>query len=327
MAKGILLSDQQAAEVIAGAAGIEIDSKGQIKQGDPGRASGRMRDVGFEQKMASMKQRLRATGIQPATVINFLPVKLTVNSPMTSFREGVPPARGTARFSFRTWNDVEIVPHHDGDAGRVPYEFHPLQIAEAFEHEYPHGGAVAIFGGVKEADSAANKKRVDDAERDAIKWMQGQVARGEALWNAADRMQRQLVTNVHRACAERLVEIKVLKALPSWVHEKVELHEVPAACGRCGKTPENRNMLVCTCGWVLDPEQAFIRKIINEEDESLERLTRAQVEKLGISAYVAETADEMPARLKAGLPKPPSAAYMRAAQAAEEAEARQTKSK
>ena len=47
---------------------------------------------------------------------------------------------------------------------------------------------------------------------------------------------------------------------------------------------------------------------IDEQHTSLERLTRAEVESLGISAYVAETVDEKQARIKSGKPKPLSLA-------------------
>lgn len=318
MAKAsVVVSEQQAAELIAADAGIHIDGQGNISSADPGRAPGRMRDPNFEQKMANLNNRIRVMGVLPATIFNFLPITLVVNSPMQAVQGGVPAAKGKAPFATRTWDELAIMPFLNGDAGREPHEFHPMQVAEAFVHEFPHGGVLALFGGSDAADKPENAEKVKAATAQAIAWMRRKVLEGDNKWNAADRMQRQLVNFDHRACAQRLFDIGVLKKLPDWVNPTTDQAEVmPEACGKCGKTPENRNMLQCPCGWVLDPERAFKKGIISEEDESLERLTREQAIKLGVSAYVAETVDEKPARIKAGIPKPFSEAYMRADAAA-----------
>jgi hypothetical protein len=312
MAKSVMaVPEQQAAQDLAQLTGINVDPQGYIRgEADPGKAPGRMRDAIFENKMAVERNRNRALGILPATVFNFLPIQLIVNGTQPGLYGGVPAVKGDAKFSTRTWRDIDVVPFDTGE-GREPHIFHPLQTAEAFEKEYPHGGVVALFGGVDAAEKPENRERMEAGKRDAVRWMRGQLAKGDSLWNAADRMQRQLVSIVHRACAERLYALKIIKVLPDWVHATVELDETPVVCPTCGATPTNRKAVKCNCGWILDPEQAFARGVISEEHESLERLTRKQVVALGISDFVAETVDEAAERRKAGVPKPPSVAVQR----------------
>lgn len=298
---------EQGSQEVAQQMGASIDNDGRIRT-DPGKAAGRMRDVQFEQRKASMDQRLAASPPVPATVFNFLPVKLTVNSPMQAVQNGVPAVSGEARYAVRTWIHAAIEVYNLGDGGREPRDFHPLQIAQAFEHEYPHGGVVALPCKPEEVEQNVGlQRRLKDHEERAINWMRAQVAAGERLWNAPDRFQRRNVNNVHRACGQRLFDLKIIASLPEYMTAKRDLHQAPPTCGRCGTVADSVHTLQCVkCQWILDPAAAYEKGVISEDDQALERLTREEVKNLGISAYVAETADEKPERIKAGVPKPPS---------------------
>ena len=288
--------------------GITIDNQYRMVEADPGKLRGRMRDPAFEQKMQSLHQRLRATGITPATVFNFLPIPIGVNSPMAHARQKVPAVKGKAPYATRVFG-LEIVPFNTGDTGRVPYEYHPIQLAEAYEREYPHGGVVALREG--EEDTESGKARLKKAASDAVKWMKNQVAEGDRYWQAPDRFQRRNVGNGHRWSAQRLFDLGILKALPEWMAEERDLESVQLPACVCGKVPDSPTTIRCTCGYILNVEEALKRNLIDENSEELERLTRSQVQALGISDFVAETSDERQVRLKAGVPKPPSKAVER----------------
>ncbi|HEY1808850.1 MAG TPA: hypothetical protein VGG42_09825 [Acidobacteriaceae bacterium] len=297
---------------IAQQMGVQVDQQGRIRSADPGHAPGRSRDPQYESRMLSLKTRLKATGVVPATVFNFLPFILKVNSPVSSVQGGVPAVKGNKEFATRTWDTCDIQIVELGEQGRSPQEFHPIQIAQVFEYEYPAGGVVAIQCRPKDAGRADVAKLLKEHAAQAVIYMRGQMEMGEKLWNAPDRIQRQNVRSVHRACAQRLYDLHIIKALPDFCSAKVDLEDAPHPCINCGKVPDSKLIAQCQCGWVINPGTAFQNNIIQEDDPALERLTRAEVKLLGISDYVAETSDEKPKRLKSGAPKPFSAAATRA---------------
>jgi hypothetical protein len=306
---------ENASRDYASQAGFNIDGQGGISLPDPGHAKGRSRDPRFETRMASLRMRVSSTGITPATVFNFLPIRLTVNSPSMAVRNGVDPVKGDDDFATRTWSDLDIQIIDEGELGKSPQEFHPIQIARVFEFEYNEGGVVALPCIPEDADEPKWAPTLKKHADQAVAWMLRQVQTGERLWNAPDRLQRQNVRSIHRACGERLVALKILRRLPDFCTEKRELSDVPEACAKCGTTPDSRFAVQCgvnNCGYIMNPVVAFQKRIIPEDHEALERLTRDQVKELGISDYVAETSDEYPARIKAGRPKPFSKAAERA---------------
>lgn len=305
MAKQAVVIDQTTAvQAIADKIGIHPDNQGNIRLGDPGRAPGRARDIQYEARKASLDNRLKKTGVQPASVLNFLPWAININSVVPSTRGGVRAPKAGERFSFRTWTEPDIQVHDRGELGKEPTDFHPIQIAEAFAYDYPHGGVLALPGA--EADFDKFEDLIKNEEARAIQEMHDRIASGDRK-----ATQKVMVDIPEKLAAQRLYDLKIIQALPVWVNQKRQLTDIPTACKRCGKTPDNRHAVQCACGYILDPKEAFQRHVITEEDESLERLTRAEVAELGISAYVAETADERPERLKDGLVKPISKAMER----------------
>lgn len=288
----------------------------QVNNYDPGSAPGRAQDKQFKARLESMKQRHRATGTIPATIVNFLPYKLMVSSPDTCFTRGVPPATGDKPYATRTWTEPFIIAYNRGEQGREPFDIHPLQIAEAFVHENPRGGVVVLPCTEKEVGDPKYKDLLDREAQRAVALMEEFVSKGEFSYNETG-----YVDNVQKACAQRLFDLKIMAQLPNWKPVSRKLHEVPVTCGSCGKTADSKFTVRCAnCNYVIDPAKAYLDGIIGEDHESLERLTRAEVAKLGISDYVAETVDEKKERIKQGLQKPMSVAAHRALQAAEDAE-------
>lgn len=308
--QAVVVDDRVAAQAIADKLGVHPDAAGNVHVGDPGRAPGRARDPQYEARYASLRNRLSKTGVQPASVLNFLPFHININAAMPSTRGGVRAPKTGERFAFRTWTEPDIQVMDRGELGKEPTDFHPIQIAEAFAFDYPHGGVLVIPGAEKDFEKFEDLIKREESR--AIQVMQDFIASGDRKWT-----QKVLVDIPEKHAAQRLFELKIIQVLPVWVNQKRQLTDIPAACKRCGKTPENRHAVQCTCGYILDPKEAFERHVITEEDESLERLTRAEVVELGISDYVAETADERPARLKAGLVKPIARAAERVFEAEE----------
>lgn len=286
---------------------------------DPGKARGRAQDPEFETVLTSMKARHAKTGIQPATVINMLPLPLVVNSPMHALRSVRIAACMGANMDFvaHTWEECAIEVRYIGEGVNQPWEFLPIQLADAFEAEYyAFGGVVAIVG----LPTEENLSKPENAEKllscleRMYVWMMGKIVEANGFWNSPQHSAAAAIVDVHRVCATRMFEIGKIPELPSWIQPVRDQSAIEAKCPTCGVIPETGAVKCVTCNEILNPVAAFQNGTITEEHEALERLTREEVEELGISAFVAETVDEKPKRLADGRRKPKSLAQRRAEQ-------------
>jgi hypothetical protein len=293
---------------------------------EAGRARGRSQDPRYDSLVESMRNRHDATGIRPATVLNFLPLPLTVNSPMHSLRVQIPPCYGTKEFTAHTWEEADIQVLYAGEGINQPWDYMPIQLARAFEAEYRlQGGVIAFTGSLDDVDRPDVVKQIDAAKVASYAWMHGKIEEGNAEWNSPNRQNARNITSLHRDCAQKLFDLKLLTYLPEWIQTVRRPEDIPKGCQGCGATPEHNAVKCVKCNYIIDPAKAFSIGMINEESESLERLPRSVVEELGVSAYVAETSDERPERLQAGLPKPLSIAAHRAFEAQQQVEAHRQK--
>ncbi|HEV2709146.1 MAG TPA: hypothetical protein VGU67_02935 [Edaphobacter sp.] len=284
---------------------------------DPGKAAGRKQDPEFEAVLQSMKMRHSKTGISPATIINMLPIPLVVNSPMhTIGGVRIPACKGANMdFTAHVWYDCAIEVRYIGEGINQPWDFLPIQLAEAFESEYyAFGGVVALVGLPDEENlqKPENAEKISQALERMYQWMMGKIIEANGLWNSTNHGLSAAIVDVHRLCASRMFEIGKIPELPPWIQAIREQSAIEAKCPTCGTIPESNAVKCVVCNEILDPVAAFLNQTITEEHGSLERLTREEVTELGISAFVAETVDEKPRRLAEGRRKPKSLAQQRA---------------
>lgn len=290
---------------------------GQMAQGAPA-GSGRSENKQYENQKRSMEKRHEATGISPATILNFLPIPLVVNSPMADLRVRIDPAPlttdGTDAFSFHVWHECAIEVNNLGENMLAPVDFYPIMLAQAFMDEYKDFGGVVLFKGLPDERTLAKpeiREAIEAARNQMTFWMTKKVDEGNMEWNSPNHQGAKNIVELHRQCALRLKDQGLIDHLPEWVTETRMLRDVAIKCGSCGNTPKT-DAVRCPCGFILNPAKAYLINDIAEDDLSLERLTREEVIELGISLYVAETKDEKGARLKAGRPKPMSQAAVMA---------------
>lgn len=284
---------------------------------------GLARNPAYESSLMSIRMRHAATGIQPATILNFLPIPLVVNSVAQGVKDvRIPPAptkaEGTDDFSFHVWHEPSIEVAYRGEGINQPVDFLPIQVAKAFVDEYANFGGVVMFRGLPTAETLAQPEiveMIDVARTRMHTWMLSKIEEANGEWNSPNRQGSKNIVGLHRQCALQMKDLGLIDELPEWVTEARSLKDVAKKCPICQTLP-NPGALECqSCRYAFDPAGLYLKGTITEEDASLERLTRKEVEDLGISAYVAETIDEKPARLKRGDPKPVSIAAMRAMQA------------
>jgi hypothetical protein len=269
--------------------------------------SGRPVDYRYNQRLGMLRRRLRSTRSMPVTIINTLPVRLAVNSPLPALQVGVMGCELDQDYTYFTWMDPVIeVSVQEGQ--KIPLDYNPLMMAEEYLREYSRTGGVMIYEGslpdfqeeITDPQSEA-ARMFRKIEEDGIVWMLGRVRQANDYWNTPNHQLSNNITELHRACAARcMAKNRIGNQKPQWMDVTRELNEVTPPCGSCGAIPERAAARCRQCGYVIDPIKAFMIRDIDEKNVALQRLTRAQVEELNISDFVAETADERPERLARG---------------------------
>ena len=290
------------------------------------KAIGRPTDPQYERNRASVQSRLDQVGVAHATVVTFLPMVLHTDSllhPSRASNGKIGPPKDVEDFATYVFDEAFIEPGRRGaDSPLLATDWHPIQMANEFPKLYPQG--VFSFRGIpsdltdpkwlatkstEEAHAGQTYGQVmENTRKAAIAWMQEHLRYG----NERDR-QKQEPTLPQKASARRLLHLGYIKEMPKWVEQQRDTGVKIPVCPKCQK-PSEPGAPSCTnagCGYIIDPRKAYEIQAIGEDHPSLERLTRAEVEEMKISAYVAETIDEKPARLSVGLPKPLSMAAMR----------------
>lgn len=294
-------------------------------------ALGRPVDKQYERNLASVQGRLNAIGVMTATVINFLPIPLVSDSCIDLLKPTkariLPPKDGED-FSSYVFGEAFIEPSRMGvDSPLIAVDWHPIQLAQEFSRINPKG--VMTFIGIPSDVTREDWRRrispeqqhngrtygqvFDDTRAAAILYMQEKLRSG----NEDDRLKRN-PSEPAKASARRLKQLGLIKNFPNWVEKQYDVTAVIPTCPQCQR-PCEVGAVSCTnpgCGglrgaYILNPRKAYEINAIDESDLSLERLTRAEVEEMGISDYVAETSDEKPLRLKRGEAKPISVAAQR----------------
>jgi len=286
----------------------------------PGEAPGRPQDPMFQQRFATMMRRIQHTGTAPATLVNFLPVRLMVNSSMPELQRAIPACTLQDKYTAYCWSEP-IVEAIMSEGVRTPIDYVPRQMAEEYVREYTTEGGpggVMIFDGTIEQfaeaiDPTDGDPRIlaeaREAQEQAIGWMMKRFTEAQNHWNTPQHQMASNITQVHRDCAARLRALGRLGDRdPEWMDIQQSQVAVSQKCPLC-KLLAQPDQVVCTnCNYIFDVKAAFAHKLIDENSLLLEKLTRKEVEELGISAFVAETADEAPERLKRGHARPMSKA-------------------
>jgi hypothetical protein len=274
---------------------------------------GRPVDKRYAASKAMVMNRLNMTGWAQACVISCLPIQLHSDSTMEPLRKArVPAVKDGDEYSSLIFKNPHLEHSQIGpDAPLACYDFQPIQLASEFQRVYEMQGGVFAFIGTAEDVKNPNwvhKLTWEGIKARAVKYMEQMHREAQAY---ADQKNFYAIREPHRACIRRLHELGHLKNLPAWLEKKNDVAVEYPVCGKCQKRADSPHAVECErCRWILDPRKAYEIGAISEDHEALERLTRADVTEMGISAYVAETIDEKPKRLAMKITKPKSEAQM-----------------
>lgn len=308
-----------ASHVTYGGRDIEIGAIDHKKMGRP-------TDPQYERNRASVQSRLNQVGVAWATVVSFLPIVLHTDSLLDPSRKSngkIGPPKDKHDYASYVFKEAFIEPGRRGaDSPLLATDWHPIQLANEFPKLYPQG-VFSFRGDVSDIENPEWRNKVsneeghfgrtygqvfEDTRKAAMLWMQEHLRYG----NERDR-QKQEPTLPQKAAARRLLHLGFIKQMPTWVEQQRDTGVKIVSCPKCQR-PSEPGAPSCTnagCGYIIDPKKAYEISAIGEDHHSLERLSRADVRAMGISDYVAETADEKIDRLAAGIPKPLSMAAMR----------------
>src|SRR6202012_4004007 len=285
---------------------------------------GRPVDKAYEQNRNMVLNRLADIGVATATVVNFLPFDLTSCSTLDPLRKArVKGVKEGQEYSTYVITKCHLEPAGIGaDAPLGCYDFHPIPLCRDFSESYANTGAVFAFVGLPEdiqKPDWPHREVFNLCKQRAVDYMHREYAGAKAL---ADKKQFGSILESMKLCTKRLFELGYLKTMPEdIVNRQRDAAVAVPKCQSCQR-PSEPNSVRCTnqgCRYIIDPKRAYEVNEIDESHESLERLTRKEVTEMGISDYVAETADEKPARIRMGIPKPLSKPAQRIVEA-EEAE-------
>jgi len=277
-------------------------------------AKGRPVDKQYVTARNSVVARLNLTKWSQATVISCLPITLRSDSCLEPLRNAtVPPVRDGEQFASLVIKNPHLEPARVGpDAPLACFDYQPIMLAKEFENVYEAQGGVLAFIGSPEDVLKPNwehRERWEALKLRAKQWMESMHREAQQY---ADTKMFYGIRETHRSSIRRLFHLGYLKELPAFLDKQRDVAVEYPTCGKCQLRQDSPHVVQCQrCNWIIDPARAYELQVITEDDPALERLTRDEVKKLGISPYVAETADERPVRLKAGLPKPKSEAAMR----------------
>lgn len=266
------------------------------------------KQVDFINKLVSSQARIAQIGQQPVTIINLNPYTLMVCHPLFDGLT-VQAIKDGNEFSALVIKDVKYEVDTGLDHNHTPIEFWPISLANEFENQYrDKGGVFFLKGDIEKNPELANTSEFKAKYAAALEQLYIYAFKmkvsADAEWNRPNRSGRSNIHAQHRMMVRILYRAKKIAKLPDWEDALIASDDIMPDCPSC-KSELKRGAYMCgTCGRISDPIAAFKDGRITENDVCLERLTRAQVESLGVSAFVAETSDEAPARLKAGEPKP-----------------------
>lgn len=264
--------------------------------------------IQYINQLITSQDRVKQMGEQPATIVSLNPYPLIVNGPLFDGLKVLPVPDGKA-YSALVIRDVKYEVNTGLDHAHSPVEFWPIQIAQEFENQYRDKGGVFIIRGNLEknpelAHTADFNTKFEAAFEELIQYAFRMKTAADVEWARPNRSGRSNVHAQHRIMVRLLYKSKRIPKLPEWEDVLISPEDIIAECPAC-KSELKKGAYMCgTCGRISDPAAAFRDGAIKETDQSLERLTRAEVEELGVGAFVAETADEAKERRSKGLAKP-----------------------
>jgi hypothetical protein len=265
----------------------------------------------------NIKRRLKLQNIRPATVINMNPWPIRVNGVHFSsiLPSACPDDKDFSVHVIRHNPEDPVIDWADtGDAKYMPSELVPIVLAKEFEQgQYlTEGGVVAYEGDHDPLRDPEVVGRMKEARDRMERYMIELYTEAQGLYMQANKVGIGNIGVKHRKAGAYLFRRRLISEKPAWLEITRAESDIAEPCPRCKAEPKKGAYGCPECGYIFDPEQAYLKMEIAATDISLARLPRKKLEELGITEeQQPETMEERAAKIaqakKAGDKKPKGA--------------------
>jgi uncharacterized Zn finger protein (UPF0148 family) len=233
--------------------------------------------------MLNIERRLRMQTIRPATVINMLPFPLKIASPL--YDDLVPPACPEGNvyesYTIRRWKFDWA---DQGNEKYLPVELVPIVLAREFEsYFYKYGGVVVYEGNHDPLSDPALVEKLKDAKARMVDYFRELFAEAEREYLLPNKQGIGNIGETHRKAAAYLLRERYIQEKPAWLELTRAEKDIAEPCPRCKAEPKKGAYMCPGCGYLLDPKQAYLNMEIDAANVALARLSRAELEELGVS--------------------------------------------
>lgn len=258
-------------------------------------------------KLVAEWTRALRIGIRAATILNMSPLQLRGPGIHTSHIVIPPCPSGQMFLRYvvsppKSLGEMQTSWRDERDDVWSPVLHHPIELAEDFNQQYYNSGGVVVFEGDHDPmEDPRVRQLIEESDTRLIAQAREQWRDAQHQWNSPNRSGARNIGTTHRAYCQLLLDRRIYTDIPPWFDATPETKNQSAVkCGRCSVYPDKDSWMCKNCGYVIDPYRAYTEMEIDESDNSLKRLTRVQLEELGISRFVLETQDERRLRIAAG---------------------------
>lgn len=139
-------------------------------------------------------------------------------------------------------------------------------------------------------------KAMDKAKKEMVRYFRQLYREAEGFYQQSSRRGLVNIVEGHRLACQWLLHYRYISQVPAWLTATREEGDVPDACTSCGA--EAGGGFSCTgCGYIFDPLVAYQAGEIEDDHHSLRRLSREQLDQIGLE-YVMTKDEYRAARRK-----------------------------
>lgn len=265
----------------------------------------------YFEKLVTLKRRLAITGVRNAYVLNMNPYPLKVNSVLLA-DEIVPACPLGQPWIVHTLNKVLFQQKDEKDGSLSPVEFLPVMLIRDYEEPYFKQGGVVVFEATGNpnkpltpeqeiANNPALEEKIAEARTRMLKFASEKYQEAETFMHSPGRVGFREINDLHRALTGLLFSERMIPEKPKWFEPTKLESDLADPCPRCKAEPKKGATMCPSCGFIINPAEAFrlgdLDVEVDADKRALMRLSREQLQELNISQHIDENLEERDVRL------------------------------
>lgn len=244
-----------------------------------------------DEKLAEVRKvhrRMAEAGVIPATIINLLPWEVQGQGRYLMYSDmTVPRCPIGQAYEMKVISSYKIDIEDKG--GRFGADVvTPIALVNDIVKQLQaqkRGGLFHYMGDHKPGENPKTRdvelKAMDKAKKQMVLYMKQKYREAEGFYQQPSRRGLSNITEEHRLSCMWLLHYRFISVQPAWLTASREEGDVPDACPSCGD--EAGGGFACgKCGYIFDPMAAYEAEEIGDDHQSLRRLSREQLDSLGL---------------------------------------------